>query len=103
LKHNIAKILTRNKSPKDDSIKDKHEKIAELIKRCVDNGQDALIIKTADILDSFKWYSSQSNEDQLKYCMRNANAIFKYKPDIFNDKIFEELKTWQEKFEHLNE
>src|SRR5262245_59361466 len=53
-------------STKDDSITDKEEKINELIKRCVDNGQDALIVKAADILDSFKWYSQQKNTDELQ-------------------------------------
>ncbi|MBI96134.1 hypothetical protein CL656_03215 [bacterium] len=67
------------------------------------NGQDALIIKTADILDSFKWYSDQNNQSELKYCVRNANAILKFKPDNFNDKIFDELKIWQQRFSNLSE
>lgn len=84
---------------KDDSIIDKTEKTNELIERCVENGEDALIVKAADIIDSFKWYASQNNEDELKnHCVKNANAIFKFKPDNFNDKIFAELKSWQERF-----
>ena len=83
---NVVKLVLAN--TKDDSITDKYEKTTELIKRCVSNGQDALIIKVADIIDSFKWYSSQNNEDQLKYCMRNADAIFKLKPENFDDKIY---------------
>lgn len=94
---NIVRLVLA--STKDDTIIDKDEKINELIKRCVQNGQDALIIKTADIIDSFKWYSSQNNEDELKnHCAKNANIIFKFKPNDFNDKIFNELKSWQEKF-----
>lgn len=85
-------------STKDDSIADKEEKTTELIKRCIQNGQDALIVKAADILDSFKWYSSQDNKEELQYCMRNANAIFKFKPGNFDDKIFDKLKNWQSKF-----
>lgn len=88
---------------KDDSIADKFEKTNELVQRCVTAGQDALIIKTADILDSFKWYTSKNNEGELKYCMRNADAIFKFKPDAFNDRIFVELKNWQEKYRYLSE
>ena len=88
---------------KDDSITDKYEKTAELIKRCISSGQDALIVKTADIIDSFKWYASQDNKCELGYCMRNANAILKFKPDDFDDKIFGELKIWQKKFSHLVE
>lgn len=90
-------------STKDDSITERGKKTTELITRCVSNGQDALIVKTADILDSFKWYTSQNNEDQLKYCMRNANAILKYKPDDFTDKIFTELKAWQDRYSNLTE
>jgi (p)ppGpp synthase/HD superfamily hydrolase len=86
-------------STKDDSITDKTEKTNELINRCIQNGQDALIVKAADIIDSFKWYSSQNNEEQLKnHCMKNANAILASKPDNFEDEIFNELKKWQEKF-----
>lgn len=81
-------------STKDDSIIDKFERTEELIKRCVENGQDALIVKTADIIDSFKYYTAVKNERELEYCMRNATAILKYKPENFNDKIFEVLKQW---------
>jgi len=98
---NVSRLVLAN--TKDDTIEDKNGKIAELIQRCVKNGQDALIIKTADILDSFKWYASQNSIDQLKYCMRNANAIFKYKENYFVDPIFNELATWKQKFEHLSE
>ena len=88
-------------STKDDSILDKEEKTKELIRRCIANGQDALIVKAADILDSFKWYASQNNEGELRYCMRNANAIFEYKPESFDDKIFQELAVWREEYVYL--
>ncbi|MGB3073313.1 MAG: HD domain-containing protein [Candidatus Moraniibacteriota bacterium] len=82
---------------KDDTIVDKEEKTNELIQRCVQSGQPALIVKTADIIDSFKWYSSQNNVGELQYCLRNASAIFQWKPESFEDKIFDELRSWQEK------
>lgn len=86
-------------STKDDSIQDKEQKITELITRCISNGQDALIVKAADILDSFKFYSAVDNKDELQHhCMRNANIIFKHKPFDFTDPIFDELKSWQDKF-----
>lgn len=43
---------------------------------------------------SFKYYAAVKNEGELEYCMRNAKAIFKYKPDNFRDKIFDVLKEW---------
>ena len=94
---NVVRLIFA--STKDDTIVDKEEKINELIQRCVQNGQDALIVKTADVIDSFKWYASQNNENELKnHCLKNANAIFKFKPEDFDDKIFDELKNWQERF-----
>jgi (p)ppGpp synthase/HD superfamily hydrolase len=84
-------------STKDVSI-EKNIRNEELIKRCVDNGQDALIVKTADIIDSYKWYESQKNEDQLiNHCVKNSKLIFKYKPENFKDKIFIELKNLEQK------
>ena len=89
---NILRLVKAN--TKDDSITDPEEKTNELISRCVEDGEDALIVKAADILDSFKFYTSVQNEDQLDYCRRNARAIFKFKTAEFNDKIFDTLKEW---------
>lgn len=79
---------------KDDSIKDPTEKINELIKRCVAAGEDALIVKTADVLDSFAYYTRACNQGELIYCERNAEAIFAQKPERFGDDIFRELESW---------
>ena len=81
---------------KDDSIKDSDEKIEELIKRCARNGQDALIVKTADILDSYEHYTKTNNKDELEYCRKNAGAILEYKPENFDDPIFNKLKKLYE-------
>jgi (p)ppGpp synthase/HD superfamily hydrolase len=97
---NVVKLVLA--STKDDLIMDKEEKTNELINRCIQNGQDALIVKAADIIDSFKWYSSQNNESELKnHCVKNANLILKLKPAEFDDKIFVELKSWRDKFVHM--
>jgi (p)ppGpp synthase/HD superfamily hydrolase len=85
-------------STKDDSIADGREKTRELISRCVSAGEDALIVKAADILDSFAFYAAVENQGELGYCMRNADAIFASKPDAFDDRIFSELKVWQERY-----
>ncbi len=89
---NIAKLVLAN--TKDDNIKNSDDKINELIKRSVQGGQSALIIKTADIIDSFKYYSNQKNEKEIQYCIKNAIAILKLKPKEFDDKIFVELRKW---------
>ncbi|EKE11182.1 MAG: hypothetical protein ACD_15C00133G0033 [uncultured bacterium] len=88
---------------KNGTIIDKKERTYELIMRCMENGQDALIVKSADSIDSFKWYDGQNNREELtNHCMKNADVIFSLKPDEFNDKIFEELKAWQDKFAYLS-
>lgn len=89
----IVKLVKAN--TKNESITDKDDKTIELIQRCVKNGQAALIIKAADIIDSFKYYSKEHNRGQLQYCTRYAKAILRYKPANFKDKIFIELKSWQ--------
>ncbi len=87
----ITKIVLAN--TKDDSIKNNDEKIKELVGRCVDNGIESLIVKTADIIDSFKWYMKKKNLDELNYCIKNANNILDLKPNTFDDKIFDILKN----------
>ncbi len=82
-------------STKDYLIKDSSERTIELIKRCIASGEDALIVKVADTLDSFKWYTTQNNEKELQVCVKTSNAIFEFKPEDFNDKIFVELKKLQ--------
>lgn len=79
---------------KDDSIKDPIEKIEKIIQQCVNAGKEALIVKAADVLDSFKWYTSTQNTEELKYCMRNADAIFRLKPDDWQDGVFEQLQKF---------
>jgi (p)ppGpp synthase/HD superfamily hydrolase len=86
----VAKIVAANS--KNDSIDDKIEKTEDVIKRCVAVGEDALVVKAVDVMDSFKYYSAEKNYEQLKYCKRYFDAILKFKPNNFTDKIFDELK-----------
>lgn len=80
---------------KNDTIQNQEAKTEELIKRCIQNGQNALIVKAADIIDSYKYYTATDNEEQILYCLKNTTAIFKYIPDQYTDRIFKELKDWQ--------
>jgi guanosine-3',5'-bis(diphosphate) 3'-pyrophosphohydrolase len=49
---NVLKIVKA--CTKDRSIENSDERIEELVKRCAEVGRDALIVKAADTLDSFK-------------------------------------------------
>ncbi|MFA6159590.1 MAG: HD domain-containing protein [Parcubacteria group bacterium] len=86
----VLKLIKANS--KDRTIKDSDERIEELIKRCAETGEEALIVKTADTLDSFKHYTATKNQSELEYCRKTISAIFKYKPESFKDPIFEKLK-----------
>lgn len=88
----IARLVRA--TTKDDTIANKEQKTRELIDRAVACSESALIIKTADILDSFHWYSRAENPGELDYCKRNAVAILDMKPETFHDPIFAELKGW---------
>lgn len=82
-------------STKDDSIEDPIEKTQELIQRCVSEGKEALIVKTADILDSYRFYTEVKNMGELDgHCKQNADMIFTYKPEEWDDPIFDELREW---------
>jgi (p)ppGpp synthase/HD superfamily hydrolase len=83
---NVLKLVRAN--TKDRSIQDSDERINESVRRCAENGEEALIVKTADILDSFKYYTKVNNQAELEYCRKNAEAIKKYKADNFSDSIF---------------
>jgi GTP pyrophosphokinase len=77
---------------KDRSIENSDERIEELAKRAAEAGREALIIRAADTLDSFKHYTKTNNLPELDYCRKNAMAIFKFKSDNFTDGVFEELE-----------
>jgi (p)ppGpp synthase/HD superfamily hydrolase len=77
---------------KDRSIENSDERTLELAKRAAEAGRDALIIRAADTLDSFKHYTKTNNLSELDYCRKNAKAIFKFKPADFTDGVFEELR-----------
>jgi GTP pyrophosphokinase len=91
---NVARIVEANS--KDRTIQDSDKRIDELARRCAENGKEALIVKAADTLDSFKHYTKTSNKNELEYCRKTTEAIFKYKPDDFQDEVFGELGEWVE-------
>ncbi|HRY82255.1 MAG TPA: HD domain-containing protein [Candidatus Moranbacteria bacterium] len=89
---NVLRLVKANS--KDRSIENSDERIEELIKRCAQTGEDALIVKVADTLDSFKYYTKTNNQSELEYCRKTTGAIFKYKSEDYKDPIFEKLEEW---------
>jgi len=78
---------------KDRSIINQDERIKELINRCVKYGENALIVKAADILDNFEYFQSIEDAKGIDYCLRNARVLMESMPEGFKDKIFESLKN----------
>lgn len=85
----VLEIILANS--KDKTIKDQTDRINELVKRCIKNGEEALIVKAADVIDNFRYFTKIKNPEGINYCIRNAKTILDNKPVNFQDKIFEEL------------
>jgi hypothetical protein len=75
------------------NTKRENEDIESLIDRCVDFGEDALIVKSADILDNYRYYLSIDSKEGVDYCLKNAKAIIDLMPGHFDDKVYEKLKV----------
>jgi guanosine-3',5'-bis(diphosphate) 3'-pyrophosphohydrolase len=88
---NVLKIVKA--CTKDRSIENSDARIDELVKRCAECGKDALIVKAADTLDSFKYYTKENNAGELEYCRKNVEALLKYTSD-FEDEVFGKLGAW---------
>ena len=82
---------------KDRSIPNSDERVDDMMRRCVEAGQEALIVKAADTIDSFEYYTKTNNKEELLgHCMKNADALLKNLPGDYTDSIFNELKAWRD-------
>ncbi len=77
----------------DESITDKTERYKELFERCAKAGKDALVIKTADILENHKYMYLVTDKklynelhEKWKYFLEVARS------KIGNEKVFQELE-----------
>lgn len=82
---NIVMANTKNKTI------DKNIVNLELIERCSNTSQDALIVKCADVIDNYVYYISINNEKWVNRCIELSNLILKYKQINYNDSIFSRL------------
>lgn len=81
---------------KDRSIADPVERRREYIDHCVVVGKDALIVKAADTLDSYQFYTSVKNPEELSRSVDIAKTILEKLPSYFHDPIFSELEKVRE-------
>lgn len=68
----------------DTTITDYEDRYKELFDRCRDFGENALLIKAADILDNSTYYESTNHLNKMKYFIHIAEPVLRGHP-IFND------------------
>jgi len=86
--NDIAEIVQAN--TKNESIENKYE---DQIVRCIKMGESALIVKTADIIDNYNYYTRIANPGGLDYVHRISKLLFKLKPEAYQDPVFEKLNS----------
>lgn len=91
--NNVYAIVKAN--TKDRGIVDPVERRREYIDRCVAVGKDALIVKAADTLDSYRFYTSVNNPEEVSRSVDIAKTILEKLPIDVDDPIFDELKRIQ--------
>ncbi|MFA5917692.1 MAG: HD domain-containing protein [Candidatus Gracilibacteria bacterium] len=82
---NILKIVIANS--KSDNIK-KEEVLENIILKCVEYGENALIVKMIDVYDNFIFYINEQFFSEIDRCKYLAELIIKHKPQPWNDKSF---------------
>ena len=88
---NVLRIVKANSV--DETITDFWENKQELISRCIENGEDSMIVKASDIFDSFNYYSQLKSQKGLDFCIKISKIIFDKLPENFSDEIFNTLKN----------
>ena len=61
----------------------------DIVKRCSEVWENALIVKMADVYDNFKFYTKQNNISELERCKNFAKLIQKNKQGSWDDPIFQ--------------
>ena len=81
-----------NANTKDRSIHDPKDRRSDYVQRCLGVGVDALIVKAADTLDSYEFYSEQQNNSEMARSCDIAEKLLSVISPEMSDSIFEELK-----------
>lgn len=77
---------------KNREIADPVQRRADYVNRCADVGLDALVVKAADVLDSYDYYTKQNNPSEVE----RSRSIAKLVLDVVDegaDPIFTKLRA----------
>jgi len=64
-----------------------------MIDRCVALGEEALIVKAADVMENTIYAQKQKWDTGIEYSLKAIPMILEKEPEGFSDPIFEELKA----------
>ena len=70
----------------------------DLIRRCVETGEQACIIKALDTIDGIKHYVKTNNKDEIKLKCSYAKHLLSLIPK-YSNKVFIELQNLLDKYE----
>ena len=65
----------------------------ELLKRCIESGEEASIVKAADIIDNIITYRKIKSDEGITNMLRFGKRLLELKPASYTDKIFQELEV----------
>lgn len=88
----VRKIVQAN--TKDRTIENATERRKEYVQRCVQVGEDALIVKAADALDSYRFYKEIKNEAEMARAQDIMRNILECKHEDMRDGIFDKIKAY---------
>ena len=71
----VTGIVVANTKP--ESNPDDINKVALLVQQCIDFGDDALIVKIADVLDNYKYYTKIQAQHEQQRAGKYTDAILK--------------------------
>jgi (p)ppGpp synthase/HD superfamily hydrolase len=84
-------VLSIVKANSKDMNLDKSERMEDIVRRCAELWEDALIVKMADIYDNFIFYSREWNIPEIERCQNLARLVDKYKNQKYIDSIFHKI------------
>ena len=86
----VADIVER--CTKNEDIEDKFERREDVVSRSA-QALDSALVKSADILDNYRYYKALDDENGMEYCQSNAGFMKKhassYEPDPLLLEVFE--------------
>ncbi len=65
----------------------------DIVQRCAQVGENAMIVKMADVYDNYLFYVQQQNVPEIERCQKFASYILKYKKSDWIDPIFQKAEV----------